>query len=335
MLSSASSDARPGSTGPAAGGIRHPLQGVIDAHVHLTPSPRYTAREFLADVAGGSPVAAVVLVECGACYDGEATDLLAPVAETTFGAAEAEAIEAAGVRVGVVAHADLRAGAAVSDLLQAHQHASGARLKGIRQRAARDPTNVIRSAGPLPPAALLSDPRFLLGFAQLGPSGLSFDAWVYFHQLSEVVALASAFPETSIVLNHLGGPLGVGPYSRHPQSVFDQWSARIREVARCANVAVKLGGLGMSHVGFRFHQQQRRATPEQLAAAWRPYVETCIEAFGPARAMFESNFPVDRATGAYAAFWDAFKLLTASYGEADNYALFAGTAARVYGLAAD
>jgi L-fuconolactonase len=315
--------------------ILNPHQVIIDSHVHLMPSARYFAREFVADLEGGHHIAASVLVECGAGYDGATLDFLGPAAETRFIASEAEAIEAAGVRVGVVGHADLRAGAAINNLLDAHRQSCGARLKGIRQRAAHDRTGLIRSTGAPPPAALLSDRRFREGFTQLGRSGLSFDVWVFFHQLGEVAALARAFPDTLIILNHVGGPLGVGPYSKYPQSSFEQWSAGVHDVAGCSNVVVKLGGLGMSHVGFRFHRQQHSATARQLAAAWRPYIETCIDAFGPGRAMFESNFPVDRATCTYAVLWNAFKCLTESYSDDESQALLAGTAARVYGLDAD
>ena len=149
-----------------------------------------------------------------------------------------------------------------------------------------------------PPPGLLADATFREGFAQLAPLGLTFDAWLYHPQIDELTALARAFPDTRICLNHVGGPLGIGVYAGKRDEVFAQWSASIRALAKCPNVFVKLGGMGMRINGFAFHEQAEPPSSEALAAAWKPYVETCIEAFGAARGMFESNFPVDK--GSYA-----------------------------------
>jgi predicted TIM-barrel fold metal-dependent hydrolase len=170
------------------------------------------------------------------------------------------------------------------------------------------------------------------GFAQLAPLGLSFDAWVYHPQLADLVDLARAFPATPIVLNHVGGPIGLGRYEGKRDAVFADWSARIRELAACPNVHVKLGGLGMWMFGFDAHEGELPPSSEQLAAAWRPYIETCITAFGADRAMFESNFPVDKGSYGYGVFWNACKRLAQGASAAEKASLFHDTASRVYRL---
>jgi L-fuconolactonase len=176
------------------------------------------------------------------------------------------------------------------------------------------------------------DPKVREGFARLHPLGLSFDAWMYHTQLGELVDLARAFPETPIVLDHVGGPIGLGPYAGKRDEVFAEWRARIAELAGCPNVHIKLGGLGMRLFGFDVHEKELPPSSEQLAALWRPYIETCIAAFGPSRAMFESNFPVDKGSGSYQVFWNAFKRIAQGCSVAEKAALFAGTASRFYRL---
>jgi L-fuconolactonase len=176
------------------------------------------------------------------------------------------------------------------------------------------------------------DPTFREGFAQLAPLGLSFDAWCYHPQLPEVVDLARAFPETTIVMDHVGGALGMGPYAGRRDEVFATWRESMRALASCPNVQVKLGGLGMTHFGFDFHEREVPASTAELAEGWRPYIETCIEAFGTGRAMFESNFPPDKQTCSYDDVWNAFKHITKGASAAEKAALYSGNAARVYRL---
>jgi predicted TIM-barrel fold metal-dependent hydrolase len=179
---------------------------------------------------------------------------------------------------------------------------------------------------------LLLDSRVREGFAQLAPLGLSFDAWVYHPQLGDLVDLARAFPATPIVLNHVGGPIGLGRYKGKRDAVFADWTARIRELAACPNVHVKLGGLGMRMFGFDVHEGEFPPSSEQLATAWRPYIETCISAFGPGRAMFESNFPVDKGSYGYGVFWNACKRLAQGASASEKADLFHGAASRFYRL---
>jgi predicted TIM-barrel fold metal-dependent hydrolase len=188
----------------------------------------------------------------------------------------------------------------------------------------------VRNPAYSPPPGLLGDTSFRTGFAVLGRLGLSFDAWLFHPQIDEVTDLARAFPNTRIVLNHVGGPIGIGRYKR--SEVFPAWAASIKALAKCPNAFVKLGGLGMRLGGFGFNEPAQPPSSQQLADAWRPYVETCIEAFGTSRAMFESNFPVDKGSYAYPVFWNACKLLSKGATSAERADLLAGTAARFYRL---
>ena len=182
------------------------------------------------------------------------------------------------------------------------------------------------------PPGLLLDKGFREGFATLAPLGLAFDAWMFQTQLSDLVDLARAFPQTTIVLNHCGGPLAIGPYAGKREEAFSEWRDRIREVASLPNTYVNLGGLGMKMIGFTFFEDDMPPSSQDLEKAWRPYLETCITAFGPQRAMFESNFPVDKGTCGYPVLWNAFKRIAAGYSAAEKAALFAGTASRFYRL---
>ncbi|HWD58698.1 MAG TPA: amidohydrolase family protein, partial [Stellaceae bacterium] len=170
------------------------------------------------------------------------------------------------------------------------------------------------------------------GFAKLGQLGLTFDAWCYHTQLPELIDLARAFPDQPIVLDHVGGAIGLGRYKGKRDEVFAEWSARIKELAACPNAHIKLGGLGMRMFGFDVHEQAEPPSSETLAGLWRPYIETCIAAFGPERAMFESNFPVDKGSGSYQVFWNAFKRIAAGCSASEKAALFAGAAMRFYRL---
>jgi predicted TIM-barrel fold metal-dependent hydrolase len=179
---------------------------------------------------------------------------------------------------------------------------------------------------------VLEDPAYRAGFAQLAPLGLSYDAWLYHPQLPELTALARLHPETPIVLNHIGAPLGTGPYAGRRDEVFATWKATLRELASCQNVHVKLGGLGMGRYGNGFHEQPAPPSSEWLAEVMRPYIETCIEAFGAARCMFESNFPVDKGSYPYAAYWNACKILARGASPSEKADLFRETATRFYRL---
>src|SRR6202012_5935156 len=166
----------------------------------------------------------------------------------------------------------------------------------------------------------------------LAPLGLSFDAWLLEPQIPELIDLARAFPDTPIVMDHVGTPLGIASYEGKREERFPIWRENVRTLAQCPNVFVKLGGLAMAFPNFASFLSKPAASSAQLAAEWKPYIETCIEAFGVDRCMFESNFPVDLGSCTYDVLWNAFKVLARNYSAEEKTALFSGTARKVYRL---
>jgi predicted TIM-barrel fold metal-dependent hydrolase len=298
--------------------------------------PRYLLDELLADLKSGHNVKGTIYMECGAMYRADGPELLRCVGETEFVNGVA-AMTASGIYgdvracAGIVGHVDLREGAVVEDALRSHIAAGHGRFRGIRHSASYDDDPMV--LGPLAgrtTAGLYLDRKFREGFAVLGKLGLSFDAWMLEPQLPDLIDLARAFPDTTIILDHVGTPLGVGRYQGKREERFDEWKKNIRALAKCENVHVKLGGLPMPFAGWRKSWHEPQPSSEQLAKEWKPYIETCIEAFGPQRGMFESNFPVDRFGSTYVTLWNAFKRLAKDYSADEKTALFSGTASKVY-----
>jgi L-fuconolactonase len=319
--------------------ILEPKLPIIDPHHHLWDRPgwRYLLDDLLIDTNTGHNIIATVFVQARAMCRESGPVEMRPVGETEFvnGIAAMSASGSYGktrVCAGIVGHADLTLGGQVEPVLAAHVRAGGDRFRGIRHITAWDADASVRNPAYSPPPGLLADKGFRAGFAMLSRFGLSFDAWLYHPQVDELANLAHAFPDTRIVLNHVGGPIGIGAYDGKRKEVFTSWAASIKALAACQNVFVKIGGLGMRLGGFGFHEQTEPPSSETLAASWRPYVETCIEAFGPSRSMFESNFPVDKGSYSYPVFWNACKLLTKGFGSTERADLFTGTAARFYRL---
>jgi predicted TIM-barrel fold metal-dependent hydrolase len=319
--------------------ILEPDLAIVDPHHHLWDRPgwRYLLDELLDDLNTGHRIVATVFLQCRSMHRADGPESLRPVGETEFvnGVAAMSASGTYGptkVCAGIVGYADLTLGGAVQAVLEAHIRAGGDRFRGIRHISAWDADPSVLNPSNPAPRGLLGDPRFREGFARLAPLGLSFDAWLYHPQIDELADLAGAFADTRIVLNHVAGPLGIGAYAGRRDQVFADWSASIRRLAERQNVSVKLGGMGMRINGFDFHTGARPPSSEALAAAWRPYVETCLELFSPGRCMFESNFPVDKGSYGYAAYWNACKRLASGLSADDKASLFSRTAARVYRL---
>lgn len=256
-----------------------------------------------------------------------------PIGETEFVAAVAAESESRAFRAcaGIVGHADCRLGDRIEPVLRAHVAAGGGRFKGIRHSATHD-AGIAPTVPPGAPPGLFLDPAFRAGVARTGKLGLTFEAWCYHPQLPDLIDLLRAHPDQKVVLNHLGGPLGVGPYEGKRAEVFAQWSASVKELAKSPNLFVKLGGLAMNVNGFGYQHQVLPPGSGEMAAAWRPYMETAIEAFGAARCMFESNFPVDKGMCAYPVLWNAFKRIAAGCSADEKADLFHGAAARFYSL---
>jgi len=331
---------RPGWLARSQEPILQPELPIVDPHHHLWDHPgnRYLLDDLLADLGSGHDVQATVYIECSTAYLSDGDEMMRPLGEVAFidGVARRAMDSLQGrcrVAAGMVAYADLLAGDRAAPVLEALVAAGNGRVRGVRNIAAwhRDPA--ARGSIANPPPGLLSDPQFRRGFAHLARAGLSFDAWLYHTQLDELIELARAFPDTSIVLNHMGGPIGIGPYAGKRDAVFADWRSALRELSTCPNVHAKIGGFGMRLFGFDFHERDDPPASAQLAEVWRPYAETTLEAFGSQRCMYESNFPVDKAMAGYATVWNAFKRLSAGYSDDERANLFSDTAVRVYRLA--
>ncbi len=330
-----------------------PARPIVDPHHHLWERPgfRYLLDDFLADQAGHNVVASVY-VQAASFHRADGPVHLRPVGETEFvnGIAAMSASGRYGkarINAGIVGHADLRLGAAVAEVLEAHLTIARDRFRGIRHSAASDPDPAVDRAimiaagwdpkkpppaRPVPPPGLLGDAAFREGVATLGRYGLSFDAWLYHPQIPELTALARARPEVTIILDHVGGVLGIGPYAGRRAEVMARWKADMAELAACPNVNVKVGGLTMPICGFGWETGALPPTSEELAKQTRDWYLWVIDTFGPGRCMFESNFPVDKSCCSYMVLWNSFKRMTADFSEADKTALFSGTAKRVYRL---
>jgi len=289
------------------------------------------------DIASGHNIVATVYVDCRSMYRAKGPEAFRPVGEVEFANGVA-AMSASGgygkaqICAGIVSHVNLLLGDAAKPVLEAEIAAGGGRFRGIRHSSAWDADPDIAHMYATRPKGLLLDPAFRKGFACLASLDLSFDAWLFHPQLGELADLARAFPDTRIVLDHCGGPVGLGRFAGRREETFAVWKAAIQDIAKCENVVVKLGGLAMRLLGYDFHERPRPPSSEELAAAWRPYVETCIEAFGANRAMFESNFPPDKGQCSYQVIFNAFKRIAASCSEAEKTELFSRTAADFYRL---
>lgn len=316
---------------------------ICDPHHHLWDhryervEPRYLLDELLADVNSGHRIVSTVFIQCGAMHKASGPKAMRVIGETEFvnGIAAMSASGAYGptrIAAGIVSHADLTLGADVAPVLEAHLRAGGGRFRGIRHIVAWDAAGTAIQNRPMPAPHLYLDAKFRQGFAQLAHYQMSFEAWCYHPQLPELTDLARAFPETTIILNHFGGPLGVGPYAGKRAEILPQWRRDITELAQCQNVVAKLGGINMEINGFGWHEHDRPPTSQELMEATRPYYEHTIEQFGVDRCMFESNFPVDKVTCSYNVLWNSFKRLTAQYSADEKAKLFHDTAARVYRL---
>jgi len=317
--------------------IIDPAAPICDAHHHLwdRPDQRYLLPELLVDLTSGHNVMETVYVEWRSHYRTSGPEAMRPVGETEFAAGVAESRLRGGRRpcAAIVAYADLTLGAEVAQVLEAHQAAAPGVFKGIRHVGTWDADALVRGGPAISPPGLYRDRRFREGLAQLAAARLCFDAWVYQTQLHDLIDLAHAFPQQPIVLNHTGGVLGVGAYAGRRQQLFSDWRAGIQELARCPNVFMKLGGLGMQRSGLPFHGQPQASTSAQLEKAWLPWFETCIEEFGARRCMFESNFPVDGATCSYAVLWNTFKRVANRGTSGERRLLLRDTARVFYGIA--
>ena len=321
--------------------VEEPLEPglpICDPHHHFwdREGDRYLLDQLTEDLAGGHNVTQTVFIECHSMYRAKGPEEMRSVGEVEFvrGIAAQSASGQYGameVAAGIVGNASLMLGGAVEPVLEALLSAGGNRFRGIRFSCAWDAGPEVGSLAANTPGMLL-DSRFREGFACLQRLGLSFDALVYHTQLSELADLADAFPDTTIILNHVGRPLGVGPYAGRRDEVFADWRQGIAAIAQRENVVVKLGGFGNLISGYDWHQRPAPPTSGEVADTIGPWLTHCIEQFGPQRCMFESNFPVDKASYAYTTVWNAFKRVSRGFSASERAAMFQGTAVRAYRL---
>lgn len=344
-----------------------PLLPIVDPHHHLWGSTRvpapgkpisaatrncfgernglgsYEYSDFVNDV-GNNGVAASVFIECGMHYDRAAIkatkDHLAPVAET---AGIASVADSAALPLFIIGHCDFTLGAEKTrECLEQHIEAGGGRFKGIRSALSWDPSDELystRQSGQ--PKDLSATPEFRDGFEVLADYGLLFETWLYHPQIKELTDLARSFPRVTMVLNHVGFPLGVGPWKdtdpakRGPSAtVVAHWKRDLHELSLCPNVVCKLSGLTMPVAGFGWERDAVPPSSEEIADRLAPFYLEAVAAFGPARCMFASNFPPDKASCSYTVLWNAMKRIAARSGLDEDAirGLFYDNAARIYSM---
>jgi predicted TIM-barrel fold metal-dependent hydrolase len=315
-----------------------PGLAIVDTHHHLWSAPgRYLVDDLLSDTSSGHNVVASVFVECRQSYRTDGPVELRPVGEVEFVAdlaakSDADHPDKSRIALGIVGYADLTLGNRVEPVLTALLAAGRGRFRGVRNSAGwhEDPVIGNNHHGAGPSHYLRED--FRAGLRRLARMGLSLDALVYHHQHADLIDLARACPDASIVMNHTGMPLGYGPFAGKQSEVYAQWRSTIPQIAACPNVTMKLGGMMMRLAAYDYNALAVPPTSEALATYWRPYIELCVEAFGARRCTFESNFPVDKMGIGYRALWNAFKRIAAGASAEEKAALFSGTARRVYRL---
>ncbi len=309
---------------------------IVDPHHHLWHHDKkpYLLEQLWADTGSGHNIQKTVFIECGSAYRSDGPEHLRSVGETEFVAAIAKDASADPLKAqlkAIIAWADLRH-AHLDEALDAHDEAGLGLFRGIRHRAPYDAALEERVSSSRGDKDLYTQAAFLSGLRRLGERGLTFDFWNYHCQIEQVTAAAKAAPGTTIIFDHFGGPLGIGPYQGRQAEIFPKWKADVAELATCPNAVAKLGGLAMPINGWGWHKRARPATSDELVAAHREYYLHTIDCFGPDRCMFESNFPVDRQSISYAVLWNALKKIAGAFSEDEKDKMFRGTATRVYSL---
>jgi predicted TIM-barrel fold metal-dependent hydrolase len=314
--------------------ILEPDLEICDPHHHLMDHAgwRYLPEDYLRDMTDGHRVTSTIYVEGSAHYRTSGPEHLREVGEIEYvRQVQQQTREAASwIGRGIVGHVDLASGPLVGEALDAQIAASGGTLKGIRHDSSWDDSGTLhiryQNSGP----DLYARSAFKAGVGELTRRGLTLDTWQYFYQLPVLASLARDCPDARIMIDHCGGVVGIGPYKR--DETFEIWRGHIRDLAQFPNLWIKLGGLGMEIAGFDFPHRATPASSEEIAAAWKPYVETCIESFGPQRCMFESNFPIDQPSCSYRTMWNAFKRIAVQASPAEKAMLFRDNAVCFYRL---
>ena len=322
--------------------IIDPEQRIIDPHHHLWPGAsidssdnfnQYLLEDLWADTSSGHNVTNTIFIDCSQCYWDSTDQALNPVGETEFVkkiADESKVDSKQATISGIVGHVDMLLGFEAERVLEKHLEIGQELFKGIRHAGGWDPHPDVRNSHHNACEGLYLLPNFLDGLQTLAKLGYVFEAWQYHHQIPQITELAKQFPDLVIILNHFSGPLGIGPYENKQVEIFSQWQKDLKELSQHENVFAKLGGLAMPVNGFGFHTQDKPPTSDEFILKQKAYYETALEYFTPARCMFESNFPVDKASISYPILWNAFKKLAANYSASERDQLFYKTASKVY-----
>ena len=318
--------------------IVDPGRPIIDPHHHLWETTSmwgtYVLEDLWADTESGHNIEKTVFIDCRSGYRPDGPEHLRPVGETEFiagVAAESAKREGAATIAGIVSHANLLLGDAVEEVLNAHEEAGRGLFRGIRHAGPHDTTGTLTNTGRGQPCPY-GEADFRIGMRRLGQLGYTYDTWHFYHQNRDYLALARAVPDTTMILDHFGTPLGVGAYAGRQEEIFAQWKEDMAAIAECPNVVAKLGGLAMPDNGFGWDRRDMPPTSDEFVEAQRRYYLHTIECFGPDRCMFESNFPVDKLSISYHVMWNGMKKIAAGFSEDEKHAMFYGTAARVYRL---
>ena len=316
--------------------IVDPERPIIDPHHHLwhDRGSVYLVTELQADTGSGHNVTKTVFMECGWSYKQDGPKHLKVVGETEAvvkQVKESEKTEGA-VISGIVSRADLTLGEEVIEVLEAHQESSQGLFRGIRHAGARAEHPEALSIPGQAPEGLFEDPAFLTGMKVLGKNGFTYDAWHYHYQNKDFSAMVKKAPDTQIILDHFGTPLGVGPYADKKEEIFIQWKEDIKEISKSENVAIKIGGMAMPDNGFGWDTRVTPATSDEFVEAQRRYYLHAIDCFGPERCMMESNFPVDRRSLSYHVLYNGLKKMVSDFSDNETHQMFYGTAERIYNV---
>ena len=318
-----------------------PEIAICDPHHHFwvhRPEPadyqQYLLPDLAGDVNSGHNVHSTVFIEVRCEYRTDGPDEMKPVGEVEYVQTIADASSSGShgptkAAAAIIGHADLKLGEGVRPVLEAMQAASPNRFRGVRHSVGWDESREL--ANREIKGALGTD-GYRAGAKVLAGMGLILENSLYFHQASELADFARALPELTIVLNHIGGLVRVGPYANRDEYVLPEWRKGIELMAKAPNIVLKLGGVGQTRFAYGWDERETPVGSEELAETLGPLMNHCIEQFGPERCMFESNYPVDKISYSYNVLFNAFKRLSKSYSATDRANLFHGTAARVYNI---
>ncbi|MEE2914727.1 MAG: amidohydrolase family protein [Pseudomonadota bacterium] len=316
--------------------ILDPDRPIVDPHHHLWETHSmwgvYTLEDLWNDTESGHNIQKTVFIDCHSNYLTNGPDHLKPIGETEYVAlvaAESAETDNKATIAAIVSHANMQLGEGIEEVLAAHEEAGNGLFRGIRHAGPHDTSGTLRNPGSPRPCPY-SDEDFRTGVRTLGELGYTYDTWHFFMQNQDYLSLAMACPETTMILDHFGTPLGVGAYANQQEEIFAQWQKDVAAIAECPNVFAKLGGLAMPDNGFGWHERERPPSSDEFVEAQKPYFMHMIECFGPERCMFESNYPVDKLSVSYHVLWNAFKKLTADFSDDEKNAMFHDTASQIY-----